>query len=232
MSTTTSNADEREALTRDGFYHKQDSEVGSRISEMERDGSQFSSKLGPGWEFLKRNVLQNATVRAALEPYKYSRLGYYQRIAQDAGHIFQLMKGEEHPVVLLVHLWGKGSRARYFPGSHLIALNSVRAANRLWEVPLAALDRAGIVGQEQDFKEGGLAILNARLALEMPYGDPVTCGFVVGDDLIAVEKELEKWPKMILPKNAGETVAELQSERMGVHFTIQDDDRTGGGSTG
>lgn len=75
------------------------------------------------------------------------------------------------------------------------------------------------------------AILNARLALEMPHGDPITCGFVVGDDFIAVQKELEKWPKMVLPKNAVQTVAELQSERMGVHFTIQGDDRTGGGST-
>ena len=70
------------------------------------------------------------------------------------------------------------------------------------------------------------AILNARLALEMPYGDPITCGFVVGDDLVVVQKEMGKWPKMILPKNAVRAVAELQSERMGIHFTIQDDEGT------
>ncbi len=56
MSTATSIAD---ALARDGIYCMQDVEVGSCISKMDRDGSQFLSKLEPGWEFCKRNVLNN-----------------------------------------------------------------------------------------------------------------------------------------------------------------------------
>ncbi|KAK0628683.1 hypothetical protein B0T17DRAFT_163222 [Bombardia bombarda] len=93
----------------------------------------------------------------------------------------------------------------------------------MWEVPPAALERAGIVGEEKLFTDGGLAILNARLALEMPHGSPVTCGFVVGDDLTDIEKELKRWPRMVLPKSAVQMVAELQSEKMGVHFTIKDE---------
>ena len=63
-------------------------------------------------------------------------------------------------------------------------------------------------------------ILNARLALEMPHGDPITCGFVMWHDFTTVQEVLEKWPKMVLPKNAIQMVAELQDERRGVHFTI------------
>ncbi len=59
-------------------------------------------------------------------------------------------------MILLIHLWGKGSRAKYFPGSHLITLPSFRTPSGMWEVPLAALDRAGIVGKEEDFEDGGL----------------------------------------------------------------------------
>ncbi len=62
-------------------------------------------------------------------------------------------------------------------------------------------------------------ILNARLALEMPCGSPITCGFVVGDDLDAVEEELKKWPKLDLPNNAIQTAGELQRDRMGVHVS-------------
>ncbi|KAL2165879.1 hypothetical protein VTG60DRAFT_3693 [Thermothelomyces hinnuleus] len=232
MSTTTSTADERKALSEEGFYCIQDPIVGSRISEMERNGCQFSSRSEPGWEFCKLNVLANPNVQAALESYKYSRLGFYRRIACDEGHIFQLRKGGGDPEILLVQLWGKGARAKYFPGSHLLLLNSVRAANRLWEVPSAALEQAGIVGKEQTFEEGGLTILNARLALEMPHGSPITCGFVVGNDLVAVEKELRTWPRMVLPANEIQRVAEMQSEAMGVHFTVQDDNKRGRDSSG
>jgi hypothetical protein len=63
----------------------------------------------------------------------------------------------------------------------------------------------------------------------MPHGSPITCGFVVGDSLIAVEEELRRWPKMTLPKNA--MVVELQSEEIGVHF-VQDNNKTGGDSSG
>ncbi len=56
MSTTTSIAD---SLARDGIYCIQDAELGSCISDMDRDGFQVLSKLEPGWEFCKRNVLNN-----------------------------------------------------------------------------------------------------------------------------------------------------------------------------
>ncbi|KAK3938107.1 hypothetical protein QBC46DRAFT_266087 [Diplogelasinospora grovesii] len=224
MSTAISVKDVREALTEDGFYCIQDPRVGLGISEMEQNGSQFSPSSEAGWEFCKRYVLKYANIRTTLESYKWCRLGYYRRIAEDQGHIFQLRKGGEKPDILLVHLWSKGSRAVYFPGSHLIPLKSVRAANRMWEVPEAALERAGIKGREIPFKNGGLAILDARLAFEMRHGSPVTGGLVVGDELTAVEDELKKWPKLVVPKlqDPDRMVDELESERINIHFAVPD----------
>lgn len=43
----------------------------------------------------------------------------------------------------------------YHKGSHLIGMKSVRAANGMWEVPRAALSRAGIEGSKIDFEQGG-----------------------------------------------------------------------------
>jgi hypothetical protein len=44
----------------------------------------------------------------------------------------------------------------YERGSHLLVqMKSFRAANGMWEVPRAALRRAGIEGPEIDFENGG-----------------------------------------------------------------------------
>lgn len=149
--------DARTALAEDGFYCIQDPTVGLRISEMERNSSQFSSSSKAGLEFCKSNVLKDERIRTILESsFDWCGLGYYQRIAEDQGHIFQLRKGGEKPDILCVHLWSKGSRVIYYRGSHLIPWKSVRAANRMWEIPFAALARAGILGTEIFFENGGL----------------------------------------------------------------------------
>ncbi|KAI1157317.1 hypothetical protein F5B18DRAFT_666049 [Nemania serpens] len=201
------------ALRDVGFFCIQDAKTGSQMSAMEQNTSQFSSTSKAGWDFCQDNVLNDARIRTILQScLPRCRLGYYQRIAEDSGHVFQLRKGGQNPDILLVHLWGKGSRAVYFPGSHLIPLNSVRAANRLWEVPYAALDKAGIHGTIVEFEEGGLAILDARLALEMPHGSPVTCGF-------ATEEELQRWPKLKVPNvQQRHQMASVSSDMIGVHF--------------
>lgn len=228
MSPTTISSEEaRTALAKDGFYFIQDPTLGLRILEMERNGSQFSSSSKPGLEFCKSNVLNDERIRTVLESsFDWCGLGYYQRIAEDQGHIFQLRKGGEKPDILLVHLWSKGSRVTYYRGSHLIPWKSVRAANRMWEIPFAALARADIHGTEIPFENGGLAILDARIAFEMRRGSPITCGF-------AVEDELRTWPKLVPPESEdlAQMVAELETEKIGVYFAIQDESQMSGGRT-
>ncbi|CZR66035.1 uncharacterized protein PAC_15936 [Phialocephala subalpina] len=229
MSTTAiSFEDARTALAEDGFYCIQDPTVGLRILEMERNGSQFSSSSKAGLEFCKSNVLKDERIRTILESsFDWCGLGYYQRIAEDQGHIFQLRKGGENPDILLVHLWSKGSRVIYYRGLHLIPWKSVRAANRMWEIPFAALARAGIHGTEIFFENGGLAILDARLAFEMGHGSPITCGFAVKD-------ELRSWPKLVPPdsEDSAQMIAELETEKVGVYFAIRDGSQISGGGTG
>ena len=62
------------------------------------------------------------------------------------------------------------------------------------------------------------AILDARLAFEMRHGSPITCGFAVKD-------ELRKWPKLVPPQSedSAQMVAELETEKIGVYFAIQDE---------
>ncbi|PVH70792.1 hypothetical protein DL98DRAFT_123814 [Cadophora sp. DSE1049] len=217
MSTTpTSFEVARTGVAEDGFYCIQDPTLGLRILEMEQNGSQFSSSSKAGWEFCKSNVLKDKRIRTLLESFfDWCGLGDYRRIAEDQGHIFQLRKGGEKPDILLVHLWSKGSRVVYYRGSHLIPWKSVRAANRMWEIAFAVLELAGICGTEIFFENGGLAILDARIAFEMRHGSPITCGF-------AVQDELRTWPKLVLPKSEDSAlmVAELDTEKIGVNFAI------------
>jgi hypothetical protein len=60
MSTTTfSFEDAKTALAEDGLYIIQDPTVGLHISEMERNGFQFSSSSKAGLDFCKSNVLED-----------------------------------------------------------------------------------------------------------------------------------------------------------------------------
>jgi len=70
--------DARTALAEDRFYYIQDPTVGLRISEMERNGSQFSSSSKAGLEFCKSNVLKDERIRTILESsFDWYSLGYY-----------------------------------------------------------------------------------------------------------------------------------------------------------
>jgi hypothetical protein len=71
------------------------------------------------------------------------------------------------------------------------------------------------------------AILDARIAFEMRHGSPITCGF-------AVEDELRTWPKLVPPESedSAQMVAELETEKIGVYFAIQDESQISRGGTG
>ncbi|CZT10264.1 uncharacterized protein RAG0_14790 [Rhynchosporium agropyri] len=214
MSTTPTSEAIKAAVAELGFYQIQDPTLGLRIEEMEKKGSQRSISSEAGLEFCISNVVEDQRIRTLLESFfRWCGLGYYQSIAEDQGHIFQFRKGVGQPDILLVQLWSKGSRVVYYGGSHLIPWFTVRAANRLWEIPLAALTREGIGGTEIFYEHGGLAILDARVAFEMKHGSPITCGF-------AVQDQLKTWPKLVLPKSeeSARRVAELDTRTIGVHI--------------
>ena len=71
------------------------------------------------------------------------------------------------------------------------------------------------------------AILNARLAFEMRHRSPITCGFAVKD-------ELRRWLKLVPPKleDSAQMVAELETEKIGIYFAIQDESQISGGGNG
>ncbi|KAK1843039.1 hypothetical protein CCHR01_14344 [Colletotrichum chrysophilum] len=217
MASTFGMEDALEAIQNDGFYCIHDSAIGRKISDMEEKRSQFSTSSVAGLEFYRLNVFQDERIRNVLESsFEWCALGDYRRICEDPGHIFQLRRGGAKADILIVQLWSARAHAVYYNGSHLVSresLNSVRAANRMWEVPLAKLERAGSEAREVSFEQGGIVIMDARLAFETRHGSPITCSF-------ATEHQLKTWPKLVPPKPHDDTnmLAELQSKRIGAHF--------------
>jgi hypothetical protein len=65
-------------------------------------------------------------------------------------------------------------------------------------------------------------------------GSPVTCGIVVGEDLITVKKELKKWRGLMLPQSLDtvQLIAELEGEKIGIHLAVPGVDHTSGSIDG
>ncbi|KAK0368955.1 hypothetical protein CLIM01_13690 [Colletotrichum limetticola] len=142
MASTFDLDDALEAMQKDGFYCIHDPSVGHKILEMEENRSQFSTSSFSGLEFYRLNVFQDERVRTILESsFDWCALGDYRRIREDRGHIFQLRRGGAKADILIVQLW---------------SAKAVRAANRMWEVPLAKLERAGSEAREISFEQGGM----------------------------------------------------------------------------
>ncbi|KAM5357021.1 hypothetical protein ACJZ2D_016694 [Fusarium nematophilum] len=221
-STTFVLEDAIKAIAVNGFYHIQDPAVGQRIAEMEKNKHQFSTTSTAGLEFYRDNVHEDQRIRSVLEnSFDWCAFGDYRRIQEDRGHVFQLRRGGAKADVLVVQLWKDGCRGIYWRGSHRIpreTLESTRAANRMWEVASARLERAGCQPIPVDFQTSGLVILDARIAFETDHGSPVTCSF-------APLYQLRSWPKLIPPKTEGsdKLVEELQGDRVGVYFATENE---------
>lgn len=64
-----------------------------------------------------------------------------------------------HPKVrhprFMVQLLGKGSKARYYGGSHLAELPVEKTGYNFYSTPRPALEQAGLQGDDLEFKAGG-----------------------------------------------------------------------------
>ncbi|RDH26961.1 hypothetical protein BDQ94DRAFT_123624 [Aspergillus welwitschiae] len=151
--------------------------------------------------------------------FEWCGLGLYLRYRRDPGHIFCFRKGGPKAGlrVLIVHVWGKGSRATYYGGSHLHSLPTVGAANGLFEIPSAALRSVRCQGTDVEITNGGLVILDARLAFEIKQGSATTLAFTNKD-------ELATWAKMTLPQSRelARKVSEMESTGISVNFAFEE----------
>jgi hypothetical protein len=217
------------SIAEHGFYPVQDLVIGQQILEMERNKHQFSTSSAPGLRFYKNNIHNNEDIRGILEnSFESCALGDYRRIQEDREHIFQLRRGGAKADVLVVQLWKDGCRGIYWRGSHKVppdVLESVRAANRMFEVAAAKLRRAGCEPVSVDFEMGGFVILDARLAFETGIGSPVNCSFAP-----LYQLQLQRWPKLEPPEteDTSELVEELRSHKLGVYF-VEGNIEMGGG---
>ncbi|KAJ5543904.1 hypothetical protein N7494_005183 [Penicillium frequentans] len=210
--------DARNSILEDGFYHLVDLEQPEQNVEMEPEGFALASEYG--LDFCKLKVLDDMRVRSILQSFfDWSGLGLYLRYGRDPGHNFSFRRGGAKAGlrVLIVHMWSKGSRATYYCGSHLHSLPTIKAANGLFEIPSAGLRIAACQGKDIEFPNGGLVILDARLAFEIKQGSATTFAFTT-------KSELATWAKMTLPKSHGlaQKVAEMESTGIGVNFAFEE----------
>ncbi|KAG7110484.1 hypothetical protein HYQ44_010874 [Verticillium longisporum] len=116
---------------------------------MDQGTSQFSPSTVAGLEFYRLHVLQDTRIVSTLNSsFEWCAMGDYRRIREDQGHIFQLRRGGANADILVVQLWSAKSQATYY--------------------------RAGCEARDITFEDGGLVIMDARVAFETRHGSPVT----------------------------------------------------------
>ncbi|KZL67538.1 hypothetical protein CT0861_00342 [Colletotrichum tofieldiae] len=206
-----------DSLHKEGFVDLHDSTVGRHVSEIEQKGFQYLSPHG--LDFCQQRVLEDVRIRSILESlFEKCNLGHWLRYKELPGHIECFRKGgpEAGMRVVLVQLWARGSQVEYYRGSHLCVLPTTKGERSLHEISPMALDEAGCKPKELKFPDGGLVVLDARLAFEIKIGYAITFIFAT-DEVVAA------WPKISLP-NSPEVVRKvvnMESQKIKVNFAVQ-----------
>ncbi|KJZ69323.1 hypothetical protein HIM_11281 [Hirsutella minnesotensis 3608] len=218
-STTVFPMSAEESLFEDGFFYARDAALGEDISEMQRRGFPYYSNYG--LDFCQQYVL-NERIRTIVETFfgdQTCTLAHWLRYRAYPGHIVCFRSGgpKAGRRRLLVHLLAKGTRVGYWSYSHKHALPTLEGKRLLHELAERDLVQAGCTCNVEDFPDGGIAILDGRVAFEIVSGYAITFEFATVD-------VLDKWTKMILPKTPGlaERVAGMQSSKIRINFEFED----------
>lgn len=90
-------------------------------------------------------------------------------------HTFSFLSNADPGVqALVVHLWSRESKGVFYKGSHLQPLRAKAAANGLLEIPDESLLTSSIEPMEVEMKQGGLAVVDARLGFKILQGFTIT----------------------------------------------------------
>ncbi|POR30956.1 Uncharacterized protein TPAR_08841 [Tolypocladium paradoxum] len=219
--TNTMEAAAAKALLEHCFLNLNDSTMGACVWEYEQQGFPYSTE--GGLDFCKEHVVMNKRVQSILKFYfNNARCCLYHWLRWKADPAIEcFLKGgsEAGRVALLVHLLPRGSRLRYFPGSHLRNLPTREHERATYEVKESALEQAGLFAENEVLRDGGIVIRDARLCVRIAEGYAITFGFAT-QDLVTGK------PKMLLPNlNAlKRKVAEMEGPGIGVNFAFANRD--------
>ncbi|KJK74213.1 hypothetical protein H634G_10586 [Metarhizium anisopliae BRIP 53293] len=209
----------RKMFSEKAIYHVEDSNVGQRVETMQRKGMLLET--ADGLDFCKQNVFDDMRVRHVLEAlFPWSGIGIYEAYRQPSeapSTIYGFMTGLEPLTAVVVQLWGPNSKMVYYDGSHQLQIEGFPLPIGLLEIPYAPLRQARCRPVPVEMKEGGIVVLDARLAFRIEGGYAIHCVF-------ATREELRGWPKKKFPRNRGleQKAAEMESQTMGLNFTFTD----------
>jgi hypothetical protein len=83
-------------------------------------------------------------------------LGDRGSLFQDPTHIRTLRRGGQHPDILTIQVWPKGSDAIYYQRSHTATLPRGRVLTGEWEFIPKDLENSGYHGERLDLEQGGM----------------------------------------------------------------------------
>jgi hypothetical protein len=118
--------------------------------------------------------------------------------------------------ILIIMIWSKASRVRFWPGSHRHWLFPVEAANSLLAVSRLHLRRLGLESKEEVLDNGGFTIHDARVAFQVQAGSAIV--FAIGG-----EAAVEGWEPMELPMRLKYKVSEMENANFMVNVRYTPD---------
>ncbi|KAF5969556.1 hypothetical protein FCOIX_10818 [Fusarium coicis] len=206
----------KDKLLSEGTVCLEDSNLWQDISDMEKNKFPFGSE--EGLDFCIQHVLSKPYIRYLAKCYFGQRcvLAHWLRYRAFPGHTICFRRGghDAGRRRLIIHLFSKGSKVRYFLRSHLVALPTEETEFLFFEVPQAAIIDGGF--EAKDVKNGEVVIFDGRLCIELQEGYVIAL-------VLATEDVVGRWPPMKLtnfPGLAEKIQKDMESDDIGVNFEI------------
>ncbi|KAK1722914.1 uncharacterized protein BDZ83DRAFT_753932 [Colletotrichum acutatum] len=200
---------QRSLIVDQGYFASEDTSLGDQVKQMEDNATPFASARG--LQFAETNVLRHPNIRPLLESLlESSSLGLYRSIGPSPfDHVFISDPGHEVEIIMVM-IWGPGSKVTYWAGSHRHWLDPVEAANSLLQVPRARLQASSSTPMETTLERGGFAVLDARTAFQITAGTAITFAF-------GKEDAAKYWSPMPLPRSLEHHVSSMESPTLRVN---------------
>jgi len=205
------------SIDNEGFFTRADPTIGRQVDEF--SARQYSFRTLEGLDFCKTNALDEKHVRQAVESFfPWAALALHMRFRYTPQRAYCMADPREPKLqVIVVQLLGTGSKIVFYKNSHHTPLATRSASNGLLEVRREDLAVPAVEEIHKDMKDGGLAVLDARLSFNVPQGRAITLAF-------ANREELARWGKIKLPNSTDlrQKVGEMETEKIGTNYEFED----------
>ncbi|UPK92111.1 hypothetical protein LCI18_003046 [Fusarium solani-melongenae] len=180
-----------EKVSANGFWARDDAQIGGMVNSIVRDGFRVRSR--EGWSLCEAAALKNELISGVIASFFPRSTFAFLRIfgRTRLKHCMMNRIGDDVRSLMVLCLSSESSVTIY-SGSHLCQLEATDAPNGLLAIPDVILDQSSIQPEVVTMDCGGLAIMDARCGWQIGRGTCVFLGFVIPD-------EVKHWAPMPFP---------------------------------